>query len=316
MNGIKESGVASTLLKKLEGITVALVTPMQSNGAFDPAGLENLIERSLLHGACCLFPLGWAGEAPRLPDEVRREMIFYTCKFAAGRVPVMAGVSEQSLPRALQLADWAREAGADIILATPPYSYPISQETVFVFFRDLAAESGMPVVVYQNDDVGVGIDVDTMVRLSRTQGVIGVKAYMPFAKLQQALHQAHRPGEFGVMSGDESLFEAALVLGIRHFTMGTPGNICLRWCVNIYQDAVDKDWSGVREKQKRLTDFCQALYPRVEAPSAAAKWIMHTAGLIASPYVTPPHRELSAEQQQVVDEVCSEYADVVDSFDS
>jgi 4-hydroxy-tetrahydrodipicolinate synthase len=312
----RPENAASTLLEKLEGITVALVTPMQPNGALDRRGLDRLVERSLAHGARCLFPLGWAGEAPRLPDAVRREMIEHTCLAAAGRAPVMAGVSEQSLPRALELAAWAREAGADILLATPPYSYPIPQEIVHAFFRDLAGESGMPLVAYQNDDVGVRIDVETMVQLSRTPGLVGVKAYMPFSQLQQAFHQAHRPGEFAVMSGDESLFGAALMLGVRHFTMGTPGNLCLRWCVGMFRSAVEKDWDAVRAKQKRLAEFCDALYPRVEAPSAAAKWIMHRAGLFASPYVTPPHRELPPEQQKWVAGVLDAFADVVDPFDS
>jgi 4-hydroxy-tetrahydrodipicolinate synthase len=230
---------ASTLMEKLEGITVALVTPMQADGTLDRNGLGNLVERSLAHGASCLFSLGWAGEAPRLPDAVRRDMIRHTCEAAAGRAPIMAGVSEQSLPRALQLAEWAREAGADILLATPPYSYPIPQEIVHAFFRDLAQESGMPVVAYQNDDVGVRIEVETIVRLSQTPGLMGVKAYTPFGELQQAFYQANRPGEFAVMSGDESLFGAALMLGIRHFTMGTPGNVCLRWCVDMFRRAVE-----------------------------------------------------------------------------
>ena len=308
-------GSASSLLEAMEGITVALVTPMESDGALDARGLECLVERCLANGARGLFPLGWAGEAPRLPDGVRRCMIQHTCRAAAGRVPVMAGVSEQSLPRALELAECARDAGADILLATPPYSYPISQEIVYEFFRRLAAESGMPTVAYQNDDVGVGIEEETIVELSRTPGLIGLKAYMPFGKLQTAFHRAHRPGAFAVMSGDETLFGAALGLGIRHFTMGTPGNVCLRWCVSMVRSAVDEDWDAVREKNKRLTEFCHDFYPRVEAPSAAAKYILHKAGQFASTYVTPPHRELSAEQRQFVDGALESFADVFDSFD-
>ena len=313
MTGVSDGSVSS-LLEAMEGITVALVTPMTSEGTLDVPGLEHLVERSLANGARCLFPLGWAGEAPRLPDEVRRGMIQHTCRLAAGRAPVMAGVSEQSLTRALELAECARDAGADILLATPPYSYPIPQDIVYEFFRLLAAESGMPTVAYQNDDVGVRIEVETMVELSRTPGIIGVKAYMPFGELQKAFHQANRPGAFAVMSGDEALFGAALGLGIRHFTMGTPGNVCLGWCVSTYRSAVNGDWDAVREKQKRLVEFCHDFYPQVEAPSAAAKYILHKAGLFASTYVTPPHRELSPEQKQFVDGALESFSDVFDAF--
>ena len=306
---ITEEKVAQ-LLNKMEGLTVALATPLDIEGNLDIGSLNKLMESVIDGGASCLFPLGWAGEQPLLPRHVLEDMLTETIGINDGRLPVMVGVSEQSLPKALELAQMACEKGADLILATPPYSYPISQDLIFQYFRDLAAESSLPLVVYQNDEVGVRIDLETMVRLSDTPGIVAVKATLPFPELQRYFHHAHRAGRFAVISGDEYLYGAALSLGIRHFTMGGPGNFSPRWCTSIFESAMAGDLDSVRRKQKRLTDFCDAVYLTTGEPYAAVKYVIGKLGL-CSPYITPPLRMLSEEQKKPVDAAIVEFKEIL-----
>ena len=299
------------LLKTMEGVTVALVTPLNAERRLDVEALERLIERVIQHGACAVFPLSWCGEQPMLPDNVRGEMLRETTRIVNHRVPVMAGVSEQSLPRALELACIARAAGADLIIATPPYSYPAPQEFVLQYFSELARESGMPLVVYQNDEVSVRVEIDTIRQLSETAGVIGVKGYMPFLELQAAYHEADRPGRFAVMGANECLFGPSLFLGLRHFTMGTPGNVCMKWCVSTYRSAIEGNWDDVRRKHKRLIDLCAAM-SRIPAPFMAVKKHAMSRLGICSPYVIPPVRQLGPAEQKLLDSVLEEFQDVFD----
>ena len=301
----------SSLLKRMEGVTVALATPLGKDGQLDVAAFELLVERVIANGAACLFPLGWCGEQPLLTDEVRAEVLRQVCRINAGRLPVMAGISEQSLHRTAASAKVAKSAGADLILATPPYSYPIDQKTVLAYFRELAQTADMPLVVYQNDEVSVRVEVETIQQLSEISGVVGVKAFMPYLELLKAYHLADRPGRFAVMGACEYFFAAGLFLGIRHFTMGGPGNFCLRWCVQMYERAVAGDWDAVREKQKRLHQLCEAIYPLVDSPYGGVKYIMHRLG-ICSPYITPPLRELPPEQARIVDTAYEQFSDVLD----
>jgi len=301
----------SALLQRMEGVTVALATPLTKTGRLDAPALKRLIERTIANGACCLFPLGWCGEQPMLPDEVREQVLRETCRIADGRLPVMAGVSEQSLPRALRWAKAAREAGADLILATPPYSYPMPQEWLVKYFTDLASQSRMPLVVYQNDEVGVRLEPRTIAKLPNVPGVIGIKAYMPFVQVQTAHHQAARKNRFAVMSGDESVFGPALLGGIRHFTMGGPGNLCLRACVDLYRTAVAGDWNGVADKHRRLVEFYDALYSPVPSAYVAVKYAMARLK-ICEPFVTPPLQPLTTDQKKAVEKALKEFSDVVD----
>jgi len=65
-----------------------------------------------------------------------------------GRVPVLAGVSDPSLENVLAFAKDAEEAGADAIVATPPYYYTTSEDGLFSHFETIARKSGLPLLVY------------------------------------------------------------------------------------------------------------------------------------------------------------------------
>ena len=301
----------STLLQRMEGVTVALATPLKRDGGLDGKALEQLIQRVIANGAACLFPLGWCGEQPLLSDEVREQVIRRTCRAAGGKVPVMVGVSEQSLSRALRWANLSREAGADMILATPPYSYPIPQEWVLEFFTELSRQSRMPLVVYQNDEVGVAVKDETIGRLSEAPGIVGIKAFMPYHRLQNAIYRYNRPGRFGVMGADEYLYGVGLFLGIRHFTMGGPGNLNMRWCKRMFHHGLAGDWDSVRNEQKGLVEFCDAVYSVGPSPYPVVKYILHRTG-IGTDQMSLPLHPLSAGQKKRVDGVLKRFRDILD----
>jgi 4-hydroxy-tetrahydrodipicolinate synthase len=303
--------VSAKLFEQLKGVTVAMVAPLNECGNLDTDSLEILIERFIENGACCIFALGWSGEGPILPDNVREELLRQSCRIVNGRVPVLAGVSEQSLPRALKLAKVARDAGASMILATPPYSYPIPQEFVYEYFKSLAADSGVPLIIYQNDEISVKVTSETIERLSETPGVVGSKAYMPFVELIREFRKAHKKGRFFVMSGDEYVFAQSLLMGVEHFTMGGPGNLCLRWCCDIYNSAMGKDWDRVREKQIRMDQVCDRLWSSAESPYMVIKYVLSRMN-VCSDRITSPFSVLSAKQRKTVDAALEEYADVLD----
>lgn len=306
----KPAGNVEKLLQRIRGLIVALATPLDRKGSLDTRGLEKLIDRVEAGGASCLFPLGWMGEQPLLTQKTRENMMRATCEIARGRLPVMVGVSEHSLPRALELSNMAEQAGADLLLATPPFSYEIPQELIVDYFTGLASASRVPLVIYQNDETGVRLETENIVRLSKVPGLIGVKAYVPYLVLKKYFYRAHREGKFAVISGDEYIYEAALLAGIRHFTMGGPGNLCPGWCSGIYHSALEGDWAGVMKKQKRLTDFCDAIYPQGETAYAVIKYILERMG-ICSAYITSPHRTITREKGKKIDRALEKFEDVL-----
>ena len=49
--------------------------------------------------------------------------------------------------------------------------------------------------------------------------------------------------------------------------MGGPANLNLRCCVAIYLAAEQGRWDLVRQKQKRLIEFCDGDYLNVDSPT-------------------------------------------------
>lgn len=298
------------LLQRMEGLTVALSTPLCDDGTLDVAGLERLIELVLDGDATCLFALGWAGEGPLLSDETRADVMRETCRIARGRVPVMIGVSEQSLERSLPLADAARQAGADLVLSTPPYSYEVPEHLLVDYFRDIAARSGMPLVIYQNDELGKRLSFDTLQQLRQTPGIVGIKAYVPYLELQRYFYELHEPDRFVVFSGDEYQYSAALLLGVRYFTLGGPGNFCPAYCTSIYRRASEGQWDEVRDMQRRLAEFCDAVYAPGQSAYAAIKATLHCMGICSS-HISSPHFPISDDGQEQIRKVLQNYGDIM-----
>jgi len=311
INDLSKEDITPSLPERLKGITVAMVTPLEASGRLDVDALERLIEQTIANGACCLFPLGWAGEGPLLTESVRQDVLRETCRIAKGRLPVMAGVSEQSLPRAVATATFAKEVGAESILATPPYSYQLPQKFLLRYFEELMAVTEMPLVVYQSSEIGVRMDIETIEHLSEMPGCIGLKTDMPYAELQQAHKRLDCPGRFAVISGDEHIFGTAMFLGVRHFILGGPGNLCLRHCVSTYRSAVAGDWEVVRQKDALLRAFCDAIYQKIDSPYAGVKYAMHRLG-ICSARITSPIMQLPPEQQQTVITALEQFKDILD----
>src|ERR1700734_2863123 len=111
-------------LRPLRGIIPPLATPLASIDALDVPGLEKLIEHILGGGAHALFILGTTGEGPALSYRLRRELIERVCRQTADRVPVLVGITDTSFVEAVNLAQFAAEAGAKILVLAPPFYYP------------------------------------------------------------------------------------------------------------------------------------------------------------------------------------------------
>ena len=105
---------------------------------------------------------------------------------------------------AVRYARLAEEAGADGLLAMPPYLVVAGQEGLLRHYRELAAATSLPVIVYQRDNAV--FTPETVVELARTEGIIGLKdgARRPgpdAADRQRRARRSPRPGDFLYFNG-------------------------------------------------------------------------------------------------------------------
>src|SRR5579862_2390319 len=105
---------------RFQGVFPALITPF-SDGAVDEAAFASLVERQIAGGVHGLVPVGTTGETATLSHAEHRRVVELCVATAAGRVPVIAGAGSNSTSEAIELAQHAKEIGADAVLAVTGY---------------------------------------------------------------------------------------------------------------------------------------------------------------------------------------------------
>jgi 5-dehydro-4-deoxyglucarate dehydratase len=103
---------------------------------------------------------------------------------------------------AVRYAGLAERAGADGLLAMPPYLVLAGQEGLLRHYRELAAATALPVIVYQRDNAV--FTPPTVVELARTDGIAGLKDGLGDLDLMQRIISAQRteaPGDFLYFNG-------------------------------------------------------------------------------------------------------------------
>ncbi|MFF4980235.1 5-dehydro-4-deoxyglucarate dehydratase [Streptomyces sp. NPDC001046] len=177
------------------------VTAFAPDGSLDLDTCRTHVRRGVEAGAAAVFACCGTGEFHALTPEEYDACVRAAVETAAGRVPVVAGTG-YGTALAVRYARLAEAAGADGLLAMPPYLVTAGQEGLLRHYRELAAATSLPVVVYQRDNAV--FTPDTVVGLARTDGIIGLKDGLGDLDLMQRIVSAVRsevPGDFLYFNG-------------------------------------------------------------------------------------------------------------------
>jgi 5-dehydro-4-deoxyglucarate dehydratase len=177
------------------------VTAFGPDGSVDLDTYRTHVRRGVEDGAAAVFACCGTGEFHALTPEEFQACVRAAVEAAEGRVPVVAGAG-YGTALAVRYAALAEEAGADGLLAMPPYLVVAGQEGLLRHYRTLAASAALPVIVYQRDNAV--FTPDTVVELARTDGIIGLKDGLGDLDLMQRTVSAVRteaPGDFLYFNG-------------------------------------------------------------------------------------------------------------------
>ena len=243
----------------LRGMFPAFPTPLRSDGGIDAATLERIVEHQIVEGAAGLVPVGGTGEAPALTMADRKRVVEIAVSAASGRVPVVAGVLDAGLGGVTDSAEAYARAGASALLVIPPFYFRADQAAVVRYFRAVRKASAIPIVLYDNPyRTNTVINPGTIAAMAEEGLIVGMKASS--TDLYHFDHIAQRVGpEFGLLSGQDTLFVEQAMLGARG---GVLTSACL---IPGYWNAIQSHVEGGRVKeaiaaQRRLYPFLDALF--------------------------------------------------------
>ncbi|QEU95196.1 5-dehydro-4-deoxyglucarate dehydratase [Streptomyces kanamyceticus] len=195
------SAPLATRLRVPSGPLFFPVTAFGPDGSVDVDVFRAHVREGVEAGAAAVFACCGTGEFHALTPEEFQECVAAAVAETAGRVPVVAGAG-YGTALAVRYARLAEEAGADGLLAMPPYLVVAGQEGLVRHYTELAAATSLDVIVYQRDNAV--FTPESVVELARAERVIGFKDGLGDMDLMQRTVSAVRgegPHDFLYFNG-------------------------------------------------------------------------------------------------------------------
>ncbi len=273
-------------VEELTGVLPALISPLRSDGCVDEAAVTRLVDHVIDGGVSGLLALGSTGETASLDETARRTVLSRVVAAAAGRVPVICGVAQSHLAAARTEVEAAARLGAAAALVAPPFYYPIDQATVLAFYRRLANDSPLPILLYNIPQfTKVVAEPATVATLAREGTIAGIKdSSRDFEYFEGVCIATRELSRFRVFTGSDTMLLPALTMGGAGTICGA-ANVAPHWVVRIYQSFERGDMDSARADQDALYQLVMVL--RGGVFPAAIKAACHLQG-ICEPWCAAP----------------------------
>jgi 4-hydroxy-tetrahydrodipicolinate synthase len=259
------------------GSMVAIVTPMEDDGAVDFRAMAELIEFHVENQTDAIVVAGTTGESATLDMQEHCHLIRESIKLVGGRVPVIAGTGANSTTEAVELTRCAMEAGADAALLVTPYYNKPMQEGLYLHFKAVADAVPIPQILY-NVPGRTACDLlpETIIRLAKTPNIIGVKeATGDLGRVKTILDACG--DSMDIISGDDATGMALMLRGGKG-VISVTSNIAPQAMHDMCVAALAGDEARAREINKRLDLLHESLF--IESSPIPVKWGLYEMGLI------------------------------------
>jgi len=138
----------TSMAEKVEftGVFPILITPFDERENLDLQSFERVVRFMVEIGVDGVTILGVLGEANRLTDAEREQLIRAAVQAADGRIPVIVGASHTGTRATRQLSQMAESLGAAGIMLAPSRQPVPSEERIFEYFQQVAEGISIPIV--------------------------------------------------------------------------------------------------------------------------------------------------------------------------
>ena len=287
-------------MKHFGEILTAMVTPLKASLAVDYDKAATLARHlTEAGGSDGLVVCGTTGESPTLTTEEKIRLFEVIREAVRGEASVVAGTGSNNTAATLRLTRAAEAAGVDgIMLVTPYYNKP-PQRALYHHFKDVAAATELPVMLYNVPGrTGRNIDPKTVQQLAEVDNIVAVKEAS--GDLDQVSWLAAKT-DLAVYSGDDSLTLPVLSVGGRGIV-----SVASHVAGNRIREMIEAYASG---KTGVASDIHQRLFPLFKAlfittnpipVKAALRLTGFDAGSLRLPLVEATDEEVTIIKQAMI----------------
>lgn len=274
----------NTLRKKLSGVIAFPVTPFKEDLSLDLPALHQNLTHLMQYQIAAVVAAGGTGELYSLTPAEYARVIELTTNAVEDRVPVIAGVGfGQRL--AVEMAQAAEKAGADGILAFPPYYAQAEDEGLFEYYRAIGEATRLGMLIYSRD--WANFTPSMVERLTTIPTLIGWKdGHGDIRRLQMIMNLVGDRLHWIGGAGDD-MVAAYFSIGVTTFTSSI-ATVAPRLSLKLWELADAGDSEMLRDLLDRCVIPLYALRARRKGYEVSAmKAMMDMVGLNGGP-VRPP----------------------------
>lgn len=245
----------------ISGIFTPNLIPFSNDGRIHEHELRRLINWLIEKGISGLYPNGSTGEFIRLSFEERKHVIKIVAEETKGRVPILAGAAETNMEMILDACHTYADLGCTAVSVTGPYYYKVSQDSIEHFFRELAKQSPIDIILYNIPQFSNEISVPVVKRLALDcPRIVGIKdSSRDMPRFLNTLHEIkpQRP-DFSCLIGCEEILFPSLFMGGDGGTIATSG-IVPEVLMKLYHSFQKGDFNEAKRIQMKLLDLINAM---------------------------------------------------------
>ena len=159
-----------------KGIFPAVTTKFHADESLDLEGTARHLDFQIRNGIHGLVTGGSLGEASTLMLEEKLLVAKTALEVSAGRVPVLANISETSTREALRYVEGANKLGVNGFMVMPSVIYVADAREAMQNLRTIAAVAQQPMMIY-NNPVAYRVDLkpEHMLELTDCEWLVAIK---------------------------------------------------------------------------------------------------------------------------------------------
>ena len=191
----------------------AVTTKFNQDDSLDMDMFLHNIQAQLDAGVHGIVLGGTLGEASTLSEAEKRTLTRETSQFVDGAVPVLMNIAEQSTKGAIDAALKAEEDGANGLMMLPPMRYKSGDRETVTYFKAVANETSLPIMVYNNPvDYKIEVTMDMFESMLECENIEAVKEST--RDISNVTRIKNRFGDrLKIMTGVDTLALESLLMG-------------------------------------------------------------------------------------------------------
>ena len=290
-------------MKRLGRVLTAMVTPFDEKGGVNYEQAKKLALALLDSGSDGVVLAATTGESTTLVREEEARLFTEVKAALGGRGTIIAYTGSNSTTEAVAATKAAEKTGVDGCLSVVPYYNKPTQEGIYQHFKTIAENTSLPIIMYNIPGrVVIKMTLETIVRLSRIDNIVGVKeATGDMSLIAQTLDNAGK--DFLVWSGNDNDTFHIMALG-GYGTIGVATHLVGQQIKQMMDDVRNSKIAEAAAIHRHLLPLVDALF--IETSPAPIKYALNHLGFnVGKPRL--PLVEVSEKAAAIVRETLKKY---------